>query len=71
MNAIETTSLLKDEDWFFFSISASKNCKVTLDYLKNVCSLEEVMKYREYVEIMDSMETAVQKDQELKKPSKR
>lgn len=56
-------------DWFFYSVLPSKHCPIKdVRVLKNEYSLPEFLKLREYVDMMDAMEKASDKDNKATQP---
>jgi hypothetical protein len=71
MKSIEKTSSLENNDWFFLNILASKSCRgETLHSLMYQYSLPEILKLKEFVEIMEDVERAAYKDQKAESKTK-
>lgn len=68
---ITSYSSFDDEDWFFFNLVGSKHSTIKdLRVLKYDYTLPEVMKLKEWVDMMSAIETAHHKDQESKHKNK-
>lgn len=67
MTAVETQSILVDEDWFFYSLSEMSEWKIDPNKLMNEYYFVDVLRLREYLTIKMVKEEAYRKDMELQK----
>lgn len=67
LDAVEKTSLLSDEDWFFYSIFRMSNYKVDVWDLQHKWTYIDCLKIREFLLIEQTKEEAIRKDADLNK----